>query len=94
MSVLSPSLTGRIFLTTLATAGVFGLVLLASSSYSQTVPAAAAQASLISPLPANLHAEIEGNAIRPFRINLLTAILSHAADPSGLKADCRRIAPT
>jgi hypothetical protein len=33
MSVLSPSPTGRCFLSTLATAGVFGLVLLASSSY-------------------------------------------------------------
>jgi pimeloyl-ACP methyl ester carboxylesterase len=75
MSVLSPSPTGCNFLTTLATAGVFGLVLLASSSYAQTVPATDAQASLISPLPANLHAAIEGNAIRPFRINVPEAAL-------------------
>jgi hypothetical protein len=75
MSVLSPSPTGRCFLTTLATAGVFGLALLASSSYAQTVPAADAQASLISPLPANLHAAIEGNAIRPFRITVPEAAL-------------------
>jgi pimeloyl-ACP methyl ester carboxylesterase len=75
MSVLSPSPTGCNFLTTLATAGVFGLVLLASSSYAQTVPATDAQASLISPLPVNLHAAIEGNAIRPFRINVPEAAL-------------------
>jgi pimeloyl-ACP methyl ester carboxylesterase len=75
MSVLSPSPTGCNFLTTLATAGVFGLVLLASSSYAQTVPATDAQASLISPLPANLHAAIEGSAIRPFRINVPEAAL-------------------
>ena len=73
MSVLSP--IGRTFLATLATTGVFGLVLLASSGYAQIVRAADAQASLIGPLPANLHAAIEGNAIRPFRINVPEAAL-------------------
>ncbi len=52
----------RSFLATAAAAGVFVLVLLAAPSYAQTVPAAGAQASGT--------AAAEGNAVRPFHINI------------------------
>jgi pimeloyl-ACP methyl ester carboxylesterase len=58
----------RSFLATLAAAGAFGLVLLAAPCYAQTVPAADAQAFVISPLPAKLRAPAEDKAIR--RINV------------------------
>jgi pimeloyl-ACP methyl ester carboxylesterase len=61
MSAGSSALTWRSFLATSAAAGAFALVLLSSLSYSQAVPAADAQASVI--------ATAEDNAIRPFRVH-------------------------
>jgi pimeloyl-ACP methyl ester carboxylesterase len=58
MSAVSSALTWRSFLATSAAAGAFALVLLSGPSYSQTVPAADAQASVI--------AAAEDRSIRPF----------------------------
>jgi hypothetical protein len=66
MSAVSSAPTGRSFLATLAAAGAFGLILLAAPSYGQTVPAARAQGSVTSPLPAKQLAAAEDKAIRPF----------------------------
>ena len=57
-------------LPTLAAAGAFGLVLLASTSHAQTVPATNTQAALINPPPAKLPAVAEDNSIRPFRVHV------------------------
>ncbi|HSL03954.1 MAG TPA: epoxide hydrolase [Nitrospiraceae bacterium] len=62
MSAVSFAPARRRLLATLAAAGAFGLLLLAGPSYSQTVPAADAQASVI--------AVAEDNAIRPFHNNI------------------------
>jgi hypothetical protein len=66
-SAVSSSPTRRSFLATTAAAGAFGLVLLVAPSYTQTVPAADAQASVI--------AAAEDNAVRSFRINVPEAAL-------------------
>jgi pimeloyl-ACP methyl ester carboxylesterase len=65
MSAVSLAPARRSFLATSAAAGAFGLVLLASPIYAQTVPAAEAEASVISPLPTKMR-----DAVRPFRINI------------------------
>jgi hypothetical protein len=62
MSAGSLAPTRRTFLATSVAAGAFALVLLSSPSYSQTAPAADAQASVI--------ATAEDNAIRPFHNNI------------------------
>ena len=62
MSAVSFAPARRRLLATSAAAGAFGLLLHASLSYSQTVPAADAQASVI--------AVAEDNAIRPFHNNI------------------------
>ena len=62
MSAESSAPTRRSFLATSAGAGAFGVVPLAAPSYAQTVPVADARAPVI--------AAAEGNAIRPFRINV------------------------
>src|SRR5712692_1479433 len=58
-SAVSLAPTRRSFLATSAAAGAIGLVLLAAPSYAQTVPAADAEVSVISPLPAKLRAAAE-----------------------------------
>ena len=67
MSAESSVPTRRSFLATSAGAGAFGVVPLAAPSYAQTVPVADARAPVI--------AAAEGNAIRPFPINVAEAEL-------------------
>ena len=67
MSAESSAPTRRSFLATSAGAGAFGVVPLAAPSYAQTVPVADARAPVI--------AAAEGNAIRPFPINVAEAEL-------------------
>ena len=67
MSAKSSAPTRRSFLATSAGAGAFGVVPLAAPSYAQTVPVADARAPVI--------AAAEGNAIRPFPINVAEAEL-------------------
>ncbi len=57
--------TRRGLLAASAAVSAFSLVLLATPTYAQTVPAADAKAP-----PENLSASAEYNAIRPFRINV------------------------
>ncbi len=70
MFAVSSAPTRRSLLATSAAAGALGLVLLTGPSYAQTVPAADAQASVISLLPATLRAAAEDNLVRPFHINI------------------------
>ena len=65
----------RRFLATVAATGAFGLTLLVAPSYAQTVPAADAKASLMSPLSAKLGAADAYDSIRPLRINVPEADL-------------------
>ena len=65
--VKGSSATWRSFLATAATAGVFGLVLLAPLSAAQTVPAVGAEAPISSLLPTKLCAAAEDNTVRPLR---------------------------
>ena len=62
-----PRATRRRGRATAATAGVFGLVLLAALCDAQTVPAAGAEASVSNPLPAKLRAAADADANRPLR---------------------------
>ena len=68
MSAISSSPIRRSFLAASVAAGALGLLLLAASSYAQTVPADA-QAAVISPRPAKLGVVADDKSIRPFRIN-------------------------
>ncbi len=71
MSTVSSALTRRTFLAVLVAAGAFGLMLLAVPSYAQSVPAAHAEAPVISLRPAKRCAAAEADAVRTFRMETI-----------------------